>query len=120
MTTTATRQTQKPARFVTWLNHVGYALGTLRIRLVYPSGREEVDLYEVSPLPCDGGASVGFRLGRIDPVDGAESEPSNYDVHLDGGDWPGSCECKGMLRWGHLHPCKHLAAMTRLAETDSL
>jgi hypothetical protein len=106
----------KPQRFVTWLNHIGYGLGTLRIRMVHPGGREEVDQYNVEPLPCDAGA-VAFRLVRIDPIDHDDTQPDHYDVVLAGNDWPAGCECKGSLRHGH---CKHRAALAKLAADDNL
>jgi hypothetical protein len=110
MTTVATKATRKkPERFVRLLYPVGTEIaGLVRITLVHPSGRVEMDDYEVSPMPSDFGD--GFRLKK--PVeDGGEV----YEVNLS--DEGHLCCCKGFLKHQH---CKHTAALAKLRDAGRI
>jgi hypothetical protein len=71
------------------------------------------DHYEVETLEVDQGRA--FRLTKLHQPHGLR--PS-YDVLLEGE--LTSCECWGWLRWGWLHPCRHIAALTQMVEEGKL
>jgi hypothetical protein len=70
--------------------------------------------YRLDALDSDFGTA--YRLAKADNGDG---DPEVYDVCL----LPAgrsTCECAGMLRWGHRHPCKHIAALFQLQKRGLL
>jgi hypothetical protein len=75
---------------------------------------KETTFYRLERLASDFGAA--WRLSKADNGDGPREV---YDVCLlDGG--RSTCECAGMLRWGHRHPCRHIASLARLQKLGKL
>jgi hypothetical protein len=67
------------------------------------------DTYFLSLIPSDFGR--GFAVEKIDVVNGN----AVYHVNLDGG--RSTCECKGIVRWGH---CRHVEALAALQTAGRL
>jgi hypothetical protein len=70
-------------------------------------------LYWLEALESDFG--VAYRLTKW------ADESVTYDVNLCLADPRHSaCCCLGFLRWGHLHPCRHIAALVALRSAGRL
>jgi hypothetical protein len=105
--TPAPRQRKKPTRF-TRLIHNGPAV-VLRIRQVYSPKHETLDYYTLESVPAQIGGR-GFLLVKEDGT--------SYHARLDGND--STCDCPGQEQWGHLDPCKHIAALLKLQHQGKL
>jgi hypothetical protein len=47
-------------------------------------------------------------------------EPSSYDLLIDEQTGHHVCDCLGQTRWGHRHPCRHIAALLALIATGRI
>jgi hypothetical protein len=74
---------------------------------------KDTDLYAVKPIRSEVGGR-GFEVVKQGEVERGES--GWYNVLLDG-PVNSCCSCPGHERWGH---CKHVWALTRLAERGLL
>ncbi|MFO0846624.1 MAG: hypothetical protein U0797_30365 [Gemmataceae bacterium] len=101
----ARRVARRPhERSASWLSHVGFALGTLRI-----TQDGKADVYSVSPIPSDYGLAVRFE--RFGAGEGEES----YEVLVEGG--KATCSCKAGTYLGY---CKHGDCALALHRTGNL
>jgi hypothetical protein len=100
-TTTAprTKARPKPPRYARWLRKSADGGGILTLTV----GKLTTD-YLCTPLAADYGTA--FRLEKF-----ASQGGEVYDVNLDPEHGRCSCDCLGMLRWGH---CKHIDSLLAL------
>jgi hypothetical protein len=78
--------------------------------------------YTLARLTSDFGEA--YRIAKIEieyiepDVPPQARESSVYDINLDMASGNHSCTCLGQLRWGHRHPCKHIAGLLVLKGRD--
>jgi hypothetical protein len=74
--------------------------------------------YYVRQIPSDIGG-LAFHVEKFS-TDRVEGEPSEYDVLIDEEAGHHDCDCLGQARWGHRHPCRHIAALLTLIATGKI
>jgi hypothetical protein len=74
--------------------------------------------YYVRQIPSDIGG-LAFHVEKFS-TDRVEGEPSEYDVLIDEETGHHVCDCLGQARWGHRHPCRHVAALLTLIATGKI
>jgi SWIM zinc finger len=71
----------------------------------------ETTLYACTVFPAFDGASIGVYLTK-EEGEGTDADCQDYQVNLDS--QQSTCSCRGFLRWGHRHPCRHIGALLSL------
>jgi hypothetical protein len=84
--------------------------------LCITQGKEKTGYY-VRQQKADWGLAFSFEKFACDCQD---DEPREYAVLVDERGNDHSCECLGHIRWGHRHPCRHVAAIQTLLRTNRI
>jgi hypothetical protein len=84
--------------------------------LCITQGKEKTGYY-VRQIDADFGLAFSFTKFETDQEEGT---PSEYAVNVDERGNDHSCECLGHVRWGHRHPCRHVAAIQTLLRTNRI
>src|SRR5262245_43459560 len=98
-------QKTRTCRLVT--THAGSV--ALTIRQQQGTQAPQTDVYYLTPIKSEMGG-VAYQLTKHDCT--------KYDVLLDGE--ASTCDCLGQTKWGHRHPCKHIAALLILQARGQL